>query len=255
MMENNFKDIYMKWLNSNIDEYRISENIYRITLPYLNRNNDCTEIFIKVDGNDYILTDDGETINELELSNFNLFSSQKRTDIFNRILLSHGIKKSNNNELYTICSRDELPQKKHMLSQCMIKVSDLFYTAKNTIQSLFLEDVQLYLDELDIRYTPDISFPGKSGLTTNYDFAIPKSKNAPARIIKVVNNIDQQQANNIIFLWEDTLQNRTQDSVLYTFLHDTEKKVPTQVITTLKTYNVIPVLWSLRNKYVNDLVK
>ena len=96
-MDDNFKDNYIKWLYSNIDEYKIQENIYRITLPYLNRNNDCTEIFIKTNGDTYILTDDGETIDELELSNFNLFSSQKRTEIFNRILLAHGVKKSNHN--------------------------------------------------------------------------------------------------------------------------------------------------------------
>lgn len=254
-MNNNFKDDYIKWLNSNIDEYKISENIYRITLPYLNRNNDCTEIFIKISGDKYTLTDDGETISELELSNFNLFSSKKRTELFNRILLSHGVKKSDNNELYIECSKDDLPQKKHMLSQCMIKVSDLFYTAKNTVQSLFLEDVQLYLDDKDIRYTPNVSFPGKSGLTTNYDFAIPKSKSAPERIIKVVNNIDQTQANSILFLWDDTRQNREQNSTLYVFLQDKYKNVSSTIITSMKNYNVIPVKWSARDNYVNDLLK
>ncbi len=254
-MDDNFKDNYIKWLYSNIDEYKIQENIYRITLPYLNRNNDCTEIFIKTNGDTYILTDDGETIDELELSNFNLFSSQKRTEIFNRILLAHGVKKSSDNELYVECSASELPQRKHMLSQCMIKVSDLFYTAKNTVQSLFLEDVQLYLDEKDIRYTPNVSFSGKSGLSTNYDFAIPKSKNAPERIIKVVNNIDQTQANSILFLWDDTRQERAEESRLYVFLQDKDKKISRSMITSMENYNVVPVVWSMRDKYVADLAK
>lgn len=255
MMKMNFKDEYIKWLYNNIDECKISDNVYRITLPFLNRNNDCTEIFIKCNGDQYILTDDGETIGELELSGFNLLSSKKRTTIFNRILISHGVQKSDNDELYTICSKEDLPQKKHMLSQCMIKVSDMFYTAKNNVQSLFLEDVQLFLDENDVRYTPDVSFPGKSGLTTNYDFAIPKSKKAPERIIKVVNNIDQQQTNSIIFLWEDTLQERPQNSTLYVFMQDSAKKIPTQVINTMNTYNVTPVSWSTRRKYIEQLLK
>nr|DAE26175.1 MAG TPA: protein of unknown function DUF1829 [Myoviridae sp. ctxlX31] len=254
-MNMKFKDEYIKWLYDNTDEYKVSDNVYRITLPFLNRNNDCTEIFIKLDGDKYLLTDDGETINELELSGFNLFSSQKRTAIFNRILAAHGIKKSDDGELYTICSKDNLPQRKHMLSQCMIKISDMFYTAKNNVQSLFLEDVQAFLDEKDIRYTPDVSFPGKSGLTTNYDFAIPKSKNASERIIKVVNNIDQQQTNSIIFLWEDTVQERPQNSELYVFMQDNGKKIPSQIISTMSTYNVTPVFWSLRDKYVEKLLK
>ena len=74
-MNMKFKDEYIKWLYDNTDEYKVSDNVYRITLPFLNRNNDCTEIFIKLDGDKYLLTDDGETINELELSGFNLFSS------------------------------------------------------------------------------------------------------------------------------------------------------------------------------------
>lgn len=255
MMESKFKNDYLEWLNKNIDEYKISDNIYRITLPYLNRNNDCTEIYIKIDGENYILTDDGETIDELELSNFNLFSSQKRTDIFNRILVAHGVKKSEDNELYTISTKEELPRKKHMLSQCMIKISDLFYTAKSNVQSLFLEDVQLFLDEKDIRYTPSVSFSGKTGFITNYDFAIPKSKYAPERIIKVVNNIDQQQTNSIIFLWDDTRQEREKNSSLYVFLQDKERKIPTTLLTAMRNYNVVPVTWSTREQYTKELTK
>lgn len=256
MMNKNFKDDYIRWLNENIDEYKVSENVYRITLPYLNRNNDCTEIYIKIEGDSYLLTDDGETIDELEMSNFNLFSSQKRTEIFNRILLAHGVKISSNNELYITCSKEELPQRKHMLSQCMIKVSDLFYTSRNAVQSLFIEDVQSFLDSKEIRYSQDVSFLGISGLTTNYDFLITKSKNAPERIIKVVNSIDQPQSNNILFLWNDTSQARQANpSVLYVFLQDKEKKIPQTVITSMKNYGVIPVQWSKRENFAEDLVK
>lgn len=254
-MENNFKDDYIKWLYNNIEQYKISENIYRITFPYLNRNNDCSEIYIKLNGDKYILTDDGETISELELSNFNLFSSQRRTDIFNRILLSHGVKKNDANELFIECVKEELPQKKHLLSQCMIKVSDLFFTSKNNVQSLFIEDVQSYLDEADIRYTPNVSFPGKSELITNYDFAIPKSKQAPERLIKVVNNIDQIQTNSIIFLWEDTLQTRDFNSKLYVFLQDKGRKISSSVITTMNNYNITPVIWSKRKNFTSELMK
>ena len=69
-MKNNFKDGYFKWLYDNTQQFNINNNISRLTLPYLDRNNDCTEIFIKFDGNRYIITDDSETLSELYLSNF-----------------------------------------------------------------------------------------------------------------------------------------------------------------------------------------
>lgn len=254
-MNNNFKESYIQWLYENIDEYMISKNVFRLTLPYLDRNNDCIEIFIKIEGDSYTLTDDGETIDELELSNFNIFSSQRRVDIFNQILKSHGVSRSDKNELYVTCLKNELPQRKHMLSQCMIKVSDLFYTSRNTIQSLFLEDVQSYLDNADIRYTPNISFSGKSSLITNYDFVIPKSKYAPERILKVVNNIDQTQANSILFLWDDTRQERETNSLLYVFMQDKDKKISSNIITSMKNYDVKPVKWSERQQYLIELEK
>lgn len=254
-MNDIFKNSYIKWLYENIDEYKISTNVFRLTLPYLDRNNDCVEIFIKIDGETYTLTDDGETIDELELSNFNIFSSQRRIDIFNQILKSHGVSKSDKNELYVTCRKEELPQKKHMLSQCMVKVSDLFFTSRNNVQSLFLEDVQSYLDNEEIRYTPNISFPGKSGLITNYDFVIPKSRNAPERILKVVNHIDQMQTNNILFLWDDTKQERDANSTLYVFMQDKERKISFNIVTSMKNYNVKPVKWSERQHYLKELTK
>lgn len=252
-MAYNFKEDYLKWLHDNISECEVGKNIYRITFPFLDRNNDCTEIYIKVEDGKYTLTDDGETLDELELSNFNLFASQKRTDIFNHILMAHGVKKSDQNELYIECYEDDLPQMKHLLTQCMIKVSDLFYTARGTVQSLFIEDVQSYLDRKDIRYSQDISFRGLSGLDTNYDFVIPKSRKAPERIIKVVNNIDQLQTNSILFLWQDTSQARKNPSTLYVFLQDTGKKIPSSVLTSMIKYGVVPVQWSKRNDYIKEL--
>lgn len=256
-MSIDFKKDYINWLNESIEQFKIQENLYRITLPYLDRNNDCTEIYIQInENNTFHLTDDGETIGELELSNFDIFSSKRRKAILYSILNAHGVQLSENKELFINCSNNELPQKKHMLSQCMIKISDLFYTSKPNIQSLFIEDVQRYLDENDVRYLPDTSFSGKSGLVTTYDFAVPKSKDYPERVLKVVNNIDQTQANSILFLWDDTKSARNSrgyDSKLFVFLQDNKKKISNNILTSMQNYDVTPIVWSERKKYIKQL--
>lgn len=114
--------------------------------------------------------------------------------------------------------------KKHMLAQCIQKIGDLFYLAQPNIKSLFLEDIQSYLDINDIRYIPDASFIGKSKLPTSYDFAIPKSKKAPQRIIKVVNTLTIDYTRSILFTWGDISEARKDSSTLYTFIQDEEKK-------------------------------
>ena len=123
-MKTDFKKIYMDWLNENIEQAKVRDNLYRITFPYLDRNNDHTEIYIKEESDgSYTLTDDAETISELEFSGLDIFSSQKKKDILSTILCSHGISIDSEHCLYVNCDKQSLPSKKHMLTQCMIKVA------------------------------------------------------------------------------------------------------------------------------------
>ena len=255
-MEKDFKKIYINWLNENIEQYKISDTVYRLTLPFLDRNNDCIELFIKLlDDERYYITDDSETINELKLSQFDIFTGTRRREIFDSILAAHGVSFSKNDELYITCSRDSLAQSKHMLSQCIIKVSDMFYLSRKNVKSIFIEDVQNFLDNNNIRYIENVSFSGKSKLMSNYDFGIGKSNVAPERIIKVINNFDTTQAKNIIFSWTDTVEERKNKSQLYTFIQDFEKPISKEALSALKEYSIVPVLWSKRNDYILELSK
>ena len=59
-IEKDFWKKYIDWLKQNISEYKVNDNIYRITLPFLDRNNDYVDIYILDKGNGlYTITDDG----------------------------------------------------------------------------------------------------------------------------------------------------------------------------------------------------
>jgi hypothetical protein len=250
----NFRDIYLAWLKENIEQFQISENIFRITLPFLDRDNDFIEVYIvKEDENSFYITDDGAIINGLELSGFNIFGSPKRRIILNSIVASYGVSVTQDNELTVNCSFDNLALKKHMLTQCMLKVNDMFQLSKNNVQSLFLEDVQSFLDINDIRYTENVSFTGKSTLPTQFDFVIPRSKKAPERLIKVVNHMDETAVKNTIFSWDDTKEVRSIGTQLYTFIQDS-KKIHPDAIGALLQYKIKPILWSQKDTAISDLV-
>ena len=51
----------------------ISQGIYRVTLPYLDRHNDQVEVYIKRNADDFTITDDGYTVADLEMSGVNIF--------------------------------------------------------------------------------------------------------------------------------------------------------------------------------------
>ena len=60
-----YAKLYIKWLNENIEQYKVSNNISRITLPFMDKNNDFIDIYIiNQKDNTYTLTDDGAILND-----------------------------------------------------------------------------------------------------------------------------------------------------------------------------------------------
>lgn len=250
-----FGAMYVDWLKQNIEQYRINEHTFRMTLPFLDRNNDFVEMYIIDDGSgNYSITDDGATIHNLQLVGFNPLSTLRRKTILESIVASYGVTKTPDDELCVRCTMDNLPMKKHMLAQCMVKIDDMFYLSKNNVQSVFFEDVQKFLDENDIRYVDNFNLLGKSKLTNHFDFAIAHSQKVPERLIKVVNNMSIDAAKNIIFAWNDTKDMRHHESRLYTFIQNSENKVSDDAIGALKEYGIVPALWTEKGKYVSELV-
>ncbi len=247
-----FCNLYLEWIKENINQFKINENTYRITLPFLDRNNDCTEFYvIQEEENKFILTDDGLTLSDLESSGFNIFKSKRRKVILNSIVSSHGITLTDDNQLLTYCTMGNIALKKHMLAQCMVKVSDMFYLNKSNVQSVFIDDVKEFFDENDVRYVEDVSVVGKSQLITNYDFIISKSSKSPERFVKVINNMNSNSVKNILFAWEDTKFNRKSDAKLYAFINNINDN---KAIIALEEYGILPAIWSYRDKYIKDLV-
>lgn len=250
-----FGKMYVDWLKQNIEQYRINDYTFRITLPFTDRNNDMVEMYIidEKDGS-FTITDDGTTISDLQLSGFDYSSSDRRKGILQSIISAHGVTKTDNDELIIKCTMNDIALKKHMLAQCIVKVSDMFTLSRSNVQSLFLEDVQRYLDANEVRYIENICLTGKSKLTTHFDFAIARSKKSSERLIKVVNNMNLDAARNIIFAWNDTKDMRQKETRLYTFIHNVDKKVSDDALGALREYGIQPALWTEKDKYISELI-
>lgn len=247
----NFKDNYINWLKNNIEEYKVSENIYRITFPFTDSNNTETEVYvIKENEDNFTITDDGYTFGELEFSGFD-FNTPKRREIIESLVNNYGVSINDSNELFVTSTAQTLAFKKHLLIQCMIKISDLCILSPSNIKTLFNEDVENFFDIHDIRYMKDLSFTGKSTLQSNYDFGIGKTKRSPERIIKLINNLDSQHVKSTIFSWEDVKEVRPKDTKLITIINDKNKKISTNHITALNEYGINTLIWSDRENKKN----
>lgn len=243
-------DRYTAWLNESANLREIGEWV-EITTPYIDRHNDQLQIYARRENGHFILSDDGYTIRDLEGSGCTL-TTPKRQKLLRMTLNGFGVKQSQD-ELLVNATRENFPLRKHSLIQAMLAVNDMFYLAEPVVKSLFYEDVVAWLDASDVRYTPKVKFTGVSGYDHLFDFVIPKSRQAPERILRAINRPRRDSAEAFLHAWTDTLQVRPPDSQAYAVLNDIGRPVPEDVSEAFSAYNIRPVLWTQREEVRKQL--
>lgn len=245
-------DEYARWLRDRTTLRQVADWV-EITTPYLDRHNDHLQIYAKKSGQGWSLTDDGYILNDLEMQGCKL-DSPKRQTLLKQTLNGFGIKLDPaTSALEVSAASDNFPARKHSLVQAMLAVNDLFCLASPTVASLFREDVEGWLEQNDVRYTPRASFTGKTGYAHHFDFVIPKSRQQPERIIQAINHPSKDTAQSLAFAWIDTRENRADDSLAIALLNDGEHSVNESVSDALRNYGVTPVLWSKRQEVLPRL--
>ena len=250
---NSFIDDYIAWLKQNMTALQLENGAIEISSPFLDRHNDYIQIYAVKDGDNFILTDDGYTISDLELSGL-LFNTPKRKEELEIILKSFGVLVDDNGAIWCKCNQSNFPFKKHSLMQAILAINDLFVLAQPNIATFFKQDIEIFLQDHDIRYIKNIKFAGKSGFDHDYDFAIPQSKTSPDRLLKAINNLGRSNTQNILFAWNDTIQTRNPDTKLFVFINDVDKKVSTNCLDALTEYGIIPVTWTQRSTSIEALI-
>lgn len=243
-------EAYHAWLKDKSVLRQVDEWV-EITTPYLDRHNDYVQIYAKRANGEFILTDDGYTIDDLEQSGCKL-ESRKRQDLLKMTLNGFGVQ-MDGKALQVHASPDSFALRKHNLVQAMLAVNDMFYLAVPMVASLFYEDVVAWLDVHDVRYTPKVKFTGKTGYDHLFDFVIPKSRRQPERIIQTISRPNRDTAQSVVLSWVDTKEVRSPDSRAYALLNDAEQAVSPAVIEALRSYDVRPVAWSQREDVREEL--
>ena len=246
-------DDYVRWIKDKTVLKQVDGDWIEITSPHLDRHNDCIQLYVKKQNGGFVLTDDGYTLNDLRISGCPL-DSDKRQELLKSTLAGFGVQHEANDRLTVHATAENFPLKKHNLMQAMLAVNDLFYLAAPMVQSLYYEDVQGWLDESDIRYTPKCKFSGKTGYDHMFDFVIPKSRKQPERILQAVTNPKKDSVSDIMFKWMDTKETRPAEAKLYAILNDSQSRVSASVIDAFRNCGAEPVLWSRRETVREALI-
>lgn len=241
-----FLNGYLDFLKDHSSEVRVSENVSKITLPFLDGLNDCTEIYIKIEKeNEFIITDNGYTISNLEFFSVS-FSSSTKQAILKRIINSYGVLMADTS-LYVRATNADLFLKKHMLLQCIAKLNDMYMLNRDNVQNIFLEEVREFFDKSDIYYVPNHRLTGLSGLTANYDFALPKIRQRPFTLIKTLNSLNINSVKSTVFDWTDTKDAGEDEKSLLVIYNDTTTTPKDDSLTALVSYNIESFPWSKRD--------
>lgn len=128
---------YTKWLRMEIKSEKVGE-YYEISTPFLDNGNDHVQFYVRLEGEKIYFTDDGFTLNQLMMNGFQLSSTRKKT--LDNVLKQYGVELVGESIVSTADVRN-LPQKKHMYIQAIMKVDDLFMTMRGKTSSTFAEEI------------------------------------------------------------------------------------------------------------------
>lgn len=227
-----------------------------INTPFLGAFNDSIEIYAQKTDNQLILSDNGETLSNLELQGLHFQGSKKRKDLLDTILLNYGVKNTND-ELIIESNLEKFSQAKHNFLSAIIEINDLYVLSKQNVTSIFREDVRTFLDNRNIVYTPDFISKGNTGLEFNFDFQIAKIKSET--VLKSFNTINKSNLATFLFAWDDIKPVRekiTKKEVkAIAIINDVDKEIKSEYLDALKSKNADIILWSERDLKKNiDLV-
>lgn len=248
-------DEYARWIRDNMHAAPCGEGV-KIVGPMLDRNNDFMTVYLERDrSGDYVVTDLGETIGDLEFSGCGVLQSPGRRDKLSSVLKGYGVERSES-EIFVRASRSDLVPKMNMLFQAMASVDDLFFTSIESVRDLFEEDVRNWMLEHDIRAVQGPSFTGKSGLMYKFDFAIAQTKRQPERLVKIVKNPSEANVKNALFGWQDVDDARSgSKGYLVLNSHATRNgEIAPSIITACMNYGTVPIRWGIdQDEFIEEL--
>ncbi|MGL5383718.1 MAG: DUF1828 domain-containing protein [Culicoidibacterales bacterium] len=241
-MNKEFTKLYTNWLLENTLEDEVSPGIFKITLPFVeNCHNSLVVIYVIDQGdNKLLLTDDGDTVHELEMSGLNF--TDKRTEHLHSLISSHGVTLDEDNAISITTTRERFANAKHALLQTIMKVYDMYTMKKEYVQSFFNEDIKNVLVEQEIFFSENAIVIGSDSINYQYDFTIP-TKTGITYFIKTINSPTKEKVLAALYCCEKSKEAKHNDVFTIVF-NDKHDKFTDSLETIINSNNSVPTISS-----------
>ncbi|WP_175637040.1 DUF1828 domain-containing protein [Oceanobacillus sojae] len=255
-LTNQLSTLFDQWNKDHLS-FKNQGDFIEITTPFVDMHHDLIQLYLveKKEKTPYVLTDDGYILNELQMLGVDVNNTQKRKDFFEITLKVFGVEyNKNSNELYvTFNTLEDYPKRQHNLLQCIIKISDMLLTSKNTVVSIFTEEITNYFETKNVIFSPNLGFIGKTGNQQTFDFVIPHSPKKNEKLIKAVNKPASDNYTNTLFPFTD-VQSIRSNSEFIVIANDVNTPIADKFQSSLTNWEVKVLPWSQREDWVNDLL-
>lgn len=230
---------YYDFIKSNLKIKEIN-GYHEITTPLLDHFNDYIQVYVYIDNNEIIITDDSYTLSNLKTGG--LTFSDKRTMLVKKLCSQFGVKQEDD-EIFTRTNKEDFGAKLDAILQCIVRVDDLCYTSRESVANFFSEDVKQFFNDKEMYYTENISLTGKSGFPFYCDMSFQRTKNHPTRWVNIINKASKTNCITVSFGWDDTASLRDASEKMYVIIND-KNPIDNGVIDGFKNLNITPILWS-----------
>lgn len=243
---------YFDWLTKQYSFQKIDQ-VIEITTPLTNNIGDNLRIYLEKNSDNHIrLSDDGTTLEDLELMGVDI-STQTREDIIKNILTQYHVSlDKSDNTLYIDGLRDDFPLMKFNLINAMQKINDLTFTKKSTIDNLFFEEVFDFFKKNDFRGIKNGSFSGISGVNHKINYAIPESNKSPMNLIELQNkNITKQSIMLNGFVYNDIKQNIDYSNANFSIIYNSNSEISENVHKLAQSADISLIPWNDKEKILS----
>lgn len=149
------------------------------------------------------LTDLGHTTGWLLDMNVRPWLSRKRQAFVSDVLRQHGAAQEGG-ELVLDCEVDQLPTGVLRLAQVCLRVADLMFTRRSSLQTAFTEDVEEVLADAEVSFDKDVELTGRKGpVRVDYFVRGPRVSSALLALSAMNAQSAHNAANEIFRRWYD----------------------------------------------------
>lgn len=222
----------------------------KITVPFQRSDHDAITLWIHKRGDEYVITDEGETYGMLYLSNVDLEQDRRKKRV--ESTKKHFNLDEAKYEIKIVTEEERLGERLLDAIQAIQSISYLTYTRRQYTHSDFRDDVGSYLSEQGYRYDPNVEIKGG---TENHriDFHIRQPQPTYLEALHAENASSiHSMAQRTAYKWTD-LKLKNENITRISVLDDESGQVDDRAINILKNYSDTFVPWSQRDTLVEVL--